>query len=128
MPNYHVPQPSRVRKIERSFAWIDHRLLRAGYLAVMSHHEQSFYLFLALAADRNGVSFYGKEKICDCLGLDDGQFLVARDRLTDLGLVAFQPYTVLSHNGFYQVLPVDRPAPDFSGQLATTLNLRLKSV
>jgi hypothetical protein len=128
MPNYHVPQPSRVRKIERSFAWIDHRLLRAGYLAVMSHPEQALYLFLALAADRNGVSFYRKEKICDCLGLDDGPFQIARDRLVDLGLIAFQPYTVLSPNGFYQLLPVDRPAPDFAGQLNAALNLRLKSV
>ena len=128
MPNYHVPQPSRVRKIEGSFAWIDHRLLRAGYLAVMSHHEQALYLLLALAADRNGVSFYRREKICDCLALDDGQFQVARDRLVDLGLIAFQPYTVLSPNGFYQLLPVDRPAPDFAGQLAAALNLTLKSV
>jgi hypothetical protein len=128
MPNYHVPQPSRVRKIEGSFAWIDHRLLRAGYLAVMSHHEQALYLFLALVADRNGVSFYRKEKICDCLALDDAQFQVARDRLVDLGLIAFEPYTVLSPNGFYQVLPVDGTAPEFSGQLTTALNLTLKSV
>ena len=128
MPNYHVPQPSCVRKIERSFAWIDHRLLREGYLAVMSHPEQALYLFLALAADRHGVSFYRKEKICECLGLDDGQFQVARDRLVDLGLIAFEPYTVLSPNGFYQVLPVDRPAPDFAGQLTAALNLKLKSV
>jgi len=128
MPNYHVPQPSCVRKIERSFAWIDHRLLRAGYLAVMSHHEQALYLFLALAADRNGVSFYRREKICDCLSLNDRQFQVARDRLVDLGLIAFQPYSVLSPNGFYQLLPIDRPAPNFSGQLTAALNLTLKTV
>ncbi|MHC4481418.1 MAG: hypothetical protein ACYS1C_10695 [Planctomycetota bacterium] len=117
-----------MRKIERSFAWIDHRLLREGYLAVMGHQEQALYLFLALAADRNGVSFYRKERICDCLGLDDAQFQVARDRLVDLGLIAFQPYTILSPNGFYQVLPVDQPAPDFAGQVTAALNLKLKSV
>jgi hypothetical protein len=128
MPDYRIPQPQRVRKIEKSFAWIDHRLLREGYLAVMSHQEQSLYLFLALAADRNGVSFYRKEKICQCLGLDDAQFHVARDRLVDLGLIAFEPYTVLSPNGFYQVLAVDRPAPDFAGQVTAALNLKLKSV
>jgi len=128
MPNYHVPQPARVRKIEHSFAWIDHRLLRAGYLPVMGQPEQALYLFLALAADRNGVSFYRREKICAALGLDDHQFQLARDRLVDLGLIAFQPYTVLSPNGFYQLLPIDRPAPDFSGQLAAALNLTLKTV
>jgi len=118
MRNYHVPQPSRVRKIEKSFAWIDHRLLRNGFLPVMSHHDQCLYLFLALAADRKGVSFYRKEKVCDVLDLDLQQFHVARDRLIDMKLIAFEPYSAISPNGFYQVLPVDGPAPDFTGQLA----------
>ena len=128
MRKYCIPQPQRVRRIEKSFAWIDHRLLRNGYLSVMTHQDQVLYLFLALAADRHGVSFYRKEKICQCLGLDDAQFQVARDRLVDLGLIAFEPYTVLSANGFYQVLPADRPAPDFAGQVTAALNLNLKSV
>ena len=122
-----IPQPSRVRKIENSFAWIDHRLLRSGFLQAMTHQDQSLYLFLLLVADRNGVSFYRAEKICDILGLDTRDFQVARDRLVDLGLIAFQPHTVLSPNGFYQVLPVDRPAPDFAGQVVAALNLKLKS-
>src|SRR5512147_120276 len=106
-PNVRVPQPDRVRRIAGSFAWIDHRLLRNGYLAAMTHPDQALYLFLALAADRQGVSFYRKEKICDLLGLDFGEFEVARDRLINLRLVAFEPYSVVSPNGHYQVLPVD---------------------
>jgi hypothetical protein len=74
MRKYCIPQPKRVRRIEQSFAWIDHRLLRNGYLQVMTHQDQALYLFLALAADRHGVSFYRKEKICDALGLDWGEF------------------------------------------------------
>jgi hypothetical protein len=116
-PRYHVPEPQRVRRIAGSFAWIDHRLLRHGYLAVMTHPEQSLYLFLALAADRHGVSFYRQEKICDLLGLDAQAFAVARDRLVELQLVAFEAYSVTSPNGFYQVLPVERPAPDFAAQM-----------
>ena len=122
--NYHVPQPSRVRKIERSFAWIDHRLLRHGFLQVMTHAEQGLYLFLALAADRNGVSFYRREKICDLLDLDAHAFEVARDRLIGLGLLAFQPYSVLSPNGFYQLLPVDARPPDFAAAVAKMVSLR----
>src|ERR1019366_9863416 len=57
-PRYHIPEPQRLRRIAESFAWIDHRLLRNGYLAVMTHQEQSLYLFLTLVADRHGVSFY----------------------------------------------------------------------
>lgn len=116
-PRYHIPQPQRLRRIVGSFAWIDHRLLRHGYLAVMTQQEQSLYLFLTLVADRHGVSFYRQEKICDLLGLDAQAFAVARDRLVELQLLAFEPYSVTSPNGFYQVLPVDRPAPDFAAQM-----------
>ena len=112
MRKYCIPQPHRVRRIEKSFAWIDHRLLRNGFLPVMTHQDQSLYLFLVLAADRHGVSFYRKEKICDLSGLDWGQFEVARDRLINLRLIAFAPYSALSVNGFYQVLPIEGPAPD----------------
>ena len=116
MQKYCIPQPQRVRRIETSFAWIDHRLLRNGYLQVMTHLDQVLYLFLALAADRHGVSFYRKEKICDLLELDFHPFEVARDRLIDLKLIAFQPYSALTPNGYYQVLPVDGQPPDFAQQ------------
>ena len=119
-PNVRVPQPDRLRRIDGSFAWIDHRLLRNGYLAAMTHQDQGLYLFLALAADRHGVSFYRKEKICDLLGLDFGELEVARDRLINLGLIAFAPYSALSVNGFYQLLPVETPAPDFAAVAPAT--------
>lgn len=114
MRKYHIPQPARVRRIEKSFAWIDHRLLRNGYLPVMTHQDQALYLFLVLVADRHGVSFYRKEKICDVLGLDFSDFEIARDRLIDFGLIAFEPYSALTPNGYYQVLPVDGEAPNFA--------------
>ena len=115
-PRYHIPRPERVRRITGSFAWIDHRLLCHGNLAVMTHPEQSLYVFLTLVADRHGVSFYRQEKICDLLGLEAQAFAVARDRLVELQLLAFEPYSVTSPNGFYQVLPVDQAAPDFTQQ------------
>lgn len=120
---YCIPQPQNVRKIEGSFAWIDHRLLRNGYLAVMTHEEQALYLFLVLAADRRGVSFYRKEKICDLLALDFGQFEIARDRLIDLKLIAFEPYSAATPNGHYQALPVDGRPPNFTQQALDQIGL-----
>jgi len=117
MRKYCIPQPQRVRRIEKSFAWIDHRLLRNGYLQVMTHRDQALYLFLVLAADRHGISFYRKEKICDATRLEWGSFEVARDRLIELKLIAFEPYSALTPNGHYQVLPVDGRPPDFAGQI-----------
>ena len=124
MPKYCIPQPQRVRRIEKSFAWIDHRLLRNGYLAVMTHQDQVLYLFLALAADRHGVSFYRKEKICDAVSLDWGQFEIARDRLISMKLIAFEPYSALTPNGYYQVLPVDGRAPNFAGAIMNRMAKR----
>ena len=67
-----------------------------------------------LVADRNGVSFYRKEKICDTLSLDFQEFEIARDRLIDFNLIAYQPYSILSPNGYYQVLPIRTSAPNLS--------------
>ncbi len=117
MRKYCIPQPARVRRIEHSFAWIDHRLLRNGYLEVMAHQDQALYLFLALVADRHGVSFYRKEKICDCLGLDWGECEEARRRLIGYALIAFEPYSASNPNGYYQVLPVDGRPPSLGEQM-----------
>ena len=125
MRKYHIPQPQKIRRIKRSFAWVDHRLLRNGYLSVATLQDLALYLFLVLAADRNGVSFYRKEKICDILHLDFRQFEVARDRLIDMKLIAFEGYTILSPNGYYQVLPIEAKAPDPGRQIMQNLTQQL---
>lgn len=125
MRKYHIPQPKKIRTIKGSFAWIDHRLLRNGYLSITTHEDLALYLFLVLAADRNGVSFYRKEKICDALNLDFRQFEIARDRLIDMKLIAFESYTALSPNGYYQVLPVEAKAPDPGRKIMKSLTQKL---
>jgi len=109
-----IPQPQKIRVIGKSFAWLDHRLMREGFLRIMTHQDHSLYLFLVLAADRDGVSFYRQEKICDALGLDFSAFRQARRRLIELGLLAFAPYHEHTPNGYYQVLPIEGPAPDLT--------------
>ena len=106
MMDIRIPQPQMIRTIEKSFAWLDHRLLRNGYLGIMTHQDHSLYLFLVLAADREGVSFYRQEKICDMLGLDFSELRKTRQRLIDLKLIAFAPYHPHTPNGYYQVLPI----------------------
>jgi len=125
MKKYHMPQSQKIRKIESSFAWIDHRLVRNGYLQVMTHDDMVLYLFLILVADRNGVSFYRKEKICDAVSLDFSQFEIAKDRLINMKLIAFKSYSVLSPNGYYQVLPIESKAPDYSKQITQKLTNKL---
>jgi len=90
----------------------------------MTHQDQALYLFLVLAADRHGVSFYRKEKIAEAVTLDWGQFEEARTRLIDFGLIAFEPYSALTPNGVYQVLPVDGRPPDFARDVLARLGQR----
>ena len=114
---YLIPQPKSIRRIQQSFAWIDHRLIRDGYLQVMTHEDLALYVFLILVADCNGVSFYRKEKICDLASLNFNQFEIARDRLLDMKLIAFEAYSVLTPNGFYQVLPITQQAPNYTQKI-----------
>ncbi len=81
--------PERVRKITGSFAFIEHRFLRHGFFASLSQHELLLYVFLALAADRNGLSYYSFDKICSLLQLSLDDYLMARNALIQKDLIAF---------------------------------------
>jgi hypothetical protein len=81
--------PERIRQIEDGFGFIPHRFLADGFLAAMRQHELLLYLFLILAADRYGLSFYSCNSICSLLGLSVDQYLKARDDLIEKDLIAF---------------------------------------
>ena len=125
MKKYHLPQPQNIRNIKGSFAWIDHRLVRNGFVETMTHPDMVLYLFLVLVADKNGVSFYRKEKICEAVSLDFSQFEIAKDRLVSMNLIAFESYSALSPNGYYQVLPIENKAPNYSKQITEKLTEKL---
>ena len=101
-----VPEPARIRRIERSFAWLDHRLLREGHLEQMSLVELAVYTFLVLAADASGVSFYNKATLTKKLGIDWDAFEGAKARLLERGYIAFRPHSPGDVDGTYQVLPI----------------------
>jgi hypothetical protein len=83
-------RPDRVRRIGgQSFAFIPHRLLRDGFLATMTLPERALYLLLVLVADRDGMSFYGYDRICSLLELTLDSYLEARNGLVDKDLIAF---------------------------------------
>jgi hypothetical protein len=102
-----IPDPARVRRIRGSFGWIDHRLLRDGHLARMGLGEIALYLFLVLAADRDGVSWYSAEHVMKLLGLSGEEFHHARAQLIQHGLIAFSPFRPSDANGYFQLLPLD---------------------
>lgn len=81
--------PERVRAIKADFASIEHRFLRDGFVASLTHFELLVYLFLVLAADRHGLSFYGFETLCSILGIEVDDYIDARNGLIEKDLIAF---------------------------------------
>jgi hypothetical protein len=111
--------PSRVRVVEGSFAFVPHAFLRRGFFASLSHDERDLYFFLLLAADRRGVSFYHYDSICAALECSLDAYLAARNGLIDKDLIAFD-------GSRFQVLSLpERPRSRSSPPLRTRDDLEL---
>ena len=93
-----VLHPERLRKIEGSFSWIDHRFITGGFLRDLSALEILLYLFLVAVSDRNGLSFYHDDRIASLLKIDLAALGQSREGLVRRSLLAYEPplYQVLS--------------------------------
>jgi hypothetical protein len=91
-------RPERIRKIEGSFSWIDHRFITGGFLEDLSTLEMLLYFFLVTVSDRNGLSFYHEDRIASLLKIDLASLGKAREGLVQRSLLAYEPplYQVLS--------------------------------
>ena len=79
----------RIRSTGKGFSFIPHRFLTDGFLQSLSWQELALYLFLVLASDRNGLSFYGDRTICATLGLKEDDYNFARSSLIHKDLVMY---------------------------------------
>lgn len=84
-----ILEPDRVRHIQGGFSFIPHRFLTDGFLASLDQTEILLYLFLVLASDRNGLSFYSYDAICTLLQITADAYVEARDGLIHKDLIAF---------------------------------------
>ena len=93
-----ILDPDRLRKIEGSFSWIDHRFITAGFLQDLSTMEILLYLFLVTVSDRHGISFYHDDRVCSLLKIPLTSLGEAREGLILRSLIAYEPplYQVLS--------------------------------
>lgn len=109
-PHRTPPRPDRIRRIAGGFAFVPNDFLHRGFFASLSHTERSLYLFLVLAGDRNGVSFYAYDRICDALEFTQDEYLLVRKSLIDRDLIAFdgRRFQVLSLPPA-PILPARRP-------------------
>ena len=96
---------NRIRHINGGFSFIPHRFLLDGFLAGLTQNETLVYIFLVLASDRHGVSFYSYDKICHLLKLFPGEYTDARNGMIQKDLIAFD-------GTFFQVLSLPSNAPE----------------
>ena len=99
------PHPELVRRPEAGFGWLEARLLHEGTLADLGPHATAVLVLLALAADRRGASFWGRERMARALSLTRPEVDRALDRLLHLRLVAHRPWREGHPDGVWQLLP-----------------------
>ena len=93
----------RVRSLEGvAFGWVDRRL--RGRLEELGAEAVAVYVFLVLAADRRGVSWYGHGALGRSLSLEPGHVRRAVTLLCALDLVAYRPHGLHAADGTFQVL------------------------
>ena len=93
--------PERLRKIPANFSWIDHRLVRQGYLKHLKPESIAFYLFLMSVGDCQGLSYYSEIGISKILTLESVSS--CRRELLEADLIDYA-------NGVYQVLELTNAA------------------
>jgi len=84
-----ILNPDRIRCIAGGFSFIPHRFLLEGFLASLNQQELLLHLFLILASDRNGLSYYSYDRICTFLQFNLDEYIAARDGLIEKDLIAF---------------------------------------
>ena len=101
-----ILNPGRVRQINGGFSFIPHRFLTDGFLASLDQKELLLYLFLILASDRFGLSFYSYDAICTLLEISLDEYIASRNSLMDKkDLIAFD-------GTLFQVLSLPPKRPD----------------
>ena len=92
-----ILRSDRIRHPDGRFSFIPHRFLVDGFFKSLTLDELCLYLFLTLASDKNGVSYYGQKAICSHLHLQKNDYLKACRSLVQRDLIALDGV-------FFQVL------------------------
>jgi hypothetical protein len=102
------PRPELERRPTGAFGWLDAELLHDGWLAEVGPHAAATMVLLALAADRRGASFFGRDRMAVVLGMTRHEIDQALQCLLDAGLVAFRPWRSGCVDGVWQLVPLPR--------------------
>lgn len=77
----------------RSYSIIDHQIIHGGYLYRLSHESMILYLFLVVAGNCDGRSFWADRTIAQMLRISLDQLNIARQQLIKENLISYKkPY------------------------------------
>ncbi len=96
----HLLLPERLRRCPAQFSFVDHRLVRGGYLPRASVPAWALYLVLVTVGDERGLSYYSEQSLARLLSLPVDEIVTARRQLVAADLVAYE-------EPLYQVLALD---------------------
>jgi len=111
----HPILTNRLRKVPKSFSWIDHRLVSDKHIDKCSHASAALYLFLVCVGDDKGLSYYGDKSIMHKLSMDEQALQNARSNLIKNCLIAWQ-------KPIYQVLDL-KPMFSHSRERGATMSI-----
>ena len=88
----------RLRRCPEQFSFVDHRLVRAGYLRRAEAKAWALYLVLVTVGDEHGLSYYSEPSLARLLSLTLEEIAAARSQLITAGMLAYEEplYQVLS--------------------------------
>jgi hypothetical protein len=90
MERKHVLWEERTRRVPRQFSWIDHRLVRDGYIRRCDPTALALYLLLVTVGDAEGLSYYSDRLAARLLSLSREQLEAARSQLVRADLLAYE--------------------------------------
>lgn len=93
-----ILSPERLRRCPPQFSFVDHRLVRAGYLRRASAQAWALYLVLVTVGDEHGLSYYSDPSLARLLSLPVNDIVAARRQLLAAEVIAYEAplYQVLA--------------------------------
>ena len=102
----------RRRTVPSSFGWVDHRLVREGLIRKCDKGALALYLFLIVAADADGLSYYSDAKTARLLNMTEQELQKGRNELLKAGWVLWDGW-------LYQVVRLESSVADSFSKVRT---------
>jgi len=96
-----ILNPERLRRCPAQFSFIEHGLVREGYVRRAEAKAWALDLVLVTVGDEHGLSYYSDKSLSRLLSLSGEEIVAARRQLVAAGMIAYEEplYQVLSLEG-----------------------------